>query len=38
MEPAGGAVSIHPLRIDKTGEFTDRWPRGFFEEREEELF
>ncbi len=38
MEPGGGAVSIYPLRIDKTGEFTDRWPRGFFEEREEELF
>jgi len=38
MEPAGSAVSVHPLRIDKTGEFTDRWPRGFFEEREEELF
>ncbi len=38
MEPAGSAVRIYPLRIDKTGEFTDRWPRGFFEEREEELF
>ncbi len=38
MEPAGSAVRVHPLRIDKTGEFTDRWPRGFFEEREEELF
>jgi hypothetical protein len=38
MEPAEGAVRIYPLRIDKTGEFTDRWPRGFFEEREEELF
>jgi hypothetical protein len=26
------------LRIDDTGEFIDRWPRGFFEERAEELF
>ena len=27
-----------PLRIDETGEFIDRWPRGFFEERAGELF
>ncbi len=26
------------LRIDETGEFIDRWPKGFFVEREEELF
>jgi len=26
------------LRIDKDGEFIDRWPKGFFEERAEELF
>lgn len=26
------------LRIDTDGEFIDRWPDGFFEERDEELF
>jgi predicted ATPase len=26
------------IRIDKDGEFLDRWPRGFFEERAKELF
>ncbi|MCA9678711.1 MAG: AAA family ATPase [Myxococcales bacterium] len=35
-QPSG--VSVKRLRIDTTGEFTDRWPRGFFEERAEELF
>jgi hypothetical protein len=29
---------LTPLRIDATGEFRDRWPHGFFEERGEELF
>jgi hypothetical protein len=29
---------LTPLRIDPTGEFSDRWPHGFFEERGEELF
>jgi AAA15 family ATPase/GTPase len=29
---------ITHLRIDKEGEFVDRWPKGFFEERAEELF
>lgn len=29
---------IKPLRIDETGEFSDNWPQGFFEERAEELF
>ena len=42
---AGGGADGMPtplhlkhLRIDETGEFLDRWPRGFFEERAEELF
>lgn len=26
------------LRVDETGEFVDRWPEGFFEERAKELF
>jgi len=29
---------VKRLRIDETGEFIDRWPNGFFEEREKELF
>ena len=31
-------VSFSHLRVDEEGEFIDRWPRGFFEERSEELF
>lgn len=31
-------LRLRPLKIDDTGEFMDRWPRGFFEERAEELF
>jgi hypothetical protein len=31
-------VQFRELRIDKDGEFRDRWPHGFFEERAEELF
>lgn len=31
-------VTTKRLRIDETGEFMDRWPKGFFEERAEELF
>lgn len=33
-----GGMHITPLPIDETGEFTTRWPRGFFVEREDELF
>lgn len=29
---------IKRLRVDKTGEFEDRWPNGFFTERRKELF
>lgn len=31
-------VQIARLGVDATGEFTDSWPNGFFEERAEELF
>lgn len=31
-------VCVKRLRIDETGEFLDDWPRGFFDERAEELF
>jgi hypothetical protein len=36
--PPGMSLQVHPLRIDETGEFLDRWPHGFFEERAKELF
>ena len=38
VEPGEDGASIKYLRVDETGEFVDRWPKGFFEERAEELF
>ena len=38
LEQTGGEVRATRLRIDETGEFIDRWPQGFFEERSDELF
>jgi len=38
VEPTPTGSAIRQLRVDERGEFTDRWPRGFFEERAEELF
>jgi hypothetical protein len=37
-ESAEDGVRFRPLRVDSEGEFIDRWPKGFFEERAEELF
>lgn len=37
-EQSDKGMSITPLRVDETGEFTNSWPRGFFEERDGELF
>jgi hypothetical protein len=31
-------VRFLPLRVADDGDFLDRWPQGFFEERAEELF
>ena len=33
-----GSTKIKNLRISLDGEFMDRWPKGFFEERYEDLF
>lgn len=33
-----GSSKIFPLRISADGEFIDRWPHGFFTERDGELF
>lgn len=38
VESGDGGVRFRPLRVDREGEFIDRWPKGFFEERAEELF
>lgn len=34
----GGTTKITRLRVTNDGEFLDRWPKGFFAEREQELF
>jgi hypothetical protein len=36
--PTDNGLQIQRLRVDETGEFIDRWPSGFFDERAEELF
>ena len=38
LEQVDGEVQATRLRIDETGEFIDRWPHGFFDERADELF
>jgi hypothetical protein len=38
IDRSGQGVMVRRLRVDASGEFVDRWPKGFFEERTEELF
>ncbi len=38
VERVDNEVRATPLQIDETGEFIDRWPQGFFDERDDELF
>ena len=38
VEQDDEGTSVRRLRVDANGEFIDRWPHGFFEERTEELF
>ncbi|MGN5517907.1 DUF3696 domain-containing protein [Halopseudomonas sp. Lyrl_26] len=33
-----GVTAYKHLRISKNGDFLDKWPEGFFEERDQELF
>lgn len=33
-----GSTKIHSLRVSEDGDFIDRWPNGFFAERDQELF
>lgn len=38
VEQKNEETYLSQLRIDEDGEFIDHWPKGFFEERAEELF
>ena len=38
VEGTEDGVRFRSLRVDRDGEFLDRWPKGFFDERAEELF
>jgi predicted ATPase len=38
VQPTDSGSKIMRLRVDESGEFIDRWPKGFFDERAEELF
>jgi hypothetical protein len=38
VQSTGQGVELTPLPISEEGEFLQRWPAGFFEERAEELF
>ncbi|MCP8713364.1 DUF3696 domain-containing protein, partial [Streptomyces sp. AC04842] len=33
-----GTTDVHQLRISDDGDFIDKWPRGFFMERDAELW
>lgn len=33
-----GSTQVKRIRISNDGEFLDRWPKGFFDERDKELF
>ena len=38
LDRVDGEVTATRLRINEEGEFIDRWPHGFFDERADELF
>jgi len=38
IEQGDEGISCHSIRVDQEGDFIDRWPKGFFTERAEELF
>jgi predicted ATPase len=38
VDATHAGTTFERLRVDETGEFVDRWPHGFFEERAKELF
>ena len=38
VESVRNKIRIKPLKVNDDGEFMDRWPNGFFDDRAEELF
>lgn len=39
FEPVlNGGTKVRPIRVSRSGDFMDRWPQGFFAERDRELF
>ena len=38
IETEKNGISCTQIRMDEDGDFIDRWPKGFFDERAEELF
>ena len=38
VEQQKDGIEVQPLKVDERGRFEDKWPKGFFEERHEELF
>lgn len=38
LEPGENGIRASNIRVDEEGDFLDPWPRGFFNERIEELF
>ena len=38
VESENGITQANRIGLDENGRFTDRWPHGFFEEREKEYF
>jgi hypothetical protein len=38
IETDKNGISCIPIRVDEDGDFIDRWPKGFFDERAGELF
>jgi len=38
IERGENGISCLPIRVDEVGDFIDRWPKGFFNERARELF
>jgi predicted ATPase len=38
IEQGEEGIACHKIRVDEEGDFIDRWPQGFFDERAEELF
>jgi predicted ATPase len=38
IEQGESGISCLPIRVDEDGDFIDRWPKGFFNERVKELY